>query len=141
VSSGTSSSQATINLQATSPGIFTVNSQGSGDGAILHADNTLVTAANPAKAGETVVIFCTGLGVTKPPVVSGRAASGEPVVAATTVAIGGKDAPVAFAGLAPGFVGLYQVNAVVPSGVSGSVSLVITAAGTASRSDVTIRVQ
>src|SRR5262249_48139334 len=33
---GTSSSQATVNLRATSPGIFSVNSQGNGDGAILH---------------------------------------------------------------------------------------------------------
>lgn len=140
-SGGQTSSQATVNLRATSPGIFSINSQGSGDGAILHADNTLVTAANPARAGETVVIFCTGLGATNPPVASGRAASGEPTTNIPTVTIGGRDAPLAFSGLAPGFVGLYQVNAVVPSGVTGRVAVVITSAGNASRSDVTLPVQ
>jgi uncharacterized protein (TIGR03437 family) len=141
VSGGASSAQATVNLRPTSPGIFTVNSQGNGDGAILHADNSLVTTANPARAGETVVIFCTGLGATQDPVVSGRPANGERTTNIPTVTIGGANARVDFSGLAPGFVGLYQVNAVVPSGVTGRAAIVITSAGNASRSDVTLPVQ
>jgi len=141
VSGSQTSTQATVNLQATSPGIFTVNSQGTGDGAILHADNSLVTSANPARAGETVVIFCTGLGNTQPPLASGRPANGEPTTNLPTITIGGRDAPRAFSGLAPGFVGLYQVNAVVPAGVTGRVAIVITSAGASSRADVTLPVQ
>lgn len=141
VSGGQTSTQATVNLQPTSPGIFTINSQGSGDGAILHADNTLVTSANPARPGETVVIFCTGLGNTQPPLASGRPANGEQTTNLPTITIGGVNAPRAFSGLAPGFVGLYQVNAVVPAGVTGRVAIVITSAGNASRADVTIPVQ
>lgn len=140
-SGGQTSSQVTVTLRTTSPGIFSINSQGNGDGAILHADNTLVTPANPARAGETVVIFCTGLGATDPAVASGRAASGERTTNLPTVTFGGVNARVDFAGLAPGFVGLYQVNAVVPSGVTGRAAVVITTAGNASRADVTLPVQ
>ena len=43
---------------------------------------------------------------------------------AVEVSISGKSAAVAFAGLAPGFVGLYQVNAVVPSGVATGIAQV-----------------
>ena len=132
---------AQVTLQTTSPGIFTINSQGSGDGAILHANNSLVTAANPAKAGETVVIFCTGLGATNPPVPSGTAAKGEVTISIPTVTIGGANARVDFSGLAPGFVGLYQVNAVVPGGITGSSKVIITSAGNSSRADVTMPVQ
>jgi adhesin/invasin len=51
-----------------------------------------------------------------------------------TVTVGGIVAGVAFAGLAPGYVGLYQVNAIVPTGVATgpSVPVIVTAAGAAS---------
>jgi len=42
--------------------IFTINSSGTGDGVILHANNTLVSSTNPARSGEQVVIYGTGLG-------------------------------------------------------------------------------
>ena len=46
----------------TSPGIFTLPPGGIGSGAVLHADYTVVSEANPAKPGETIQIFLTGLG-------------------------------------------------------------------------------
>jgi uncharacterized protein (TIGR03437 family) len=51
-----------------------------------------------------------------------------------TVTIGGQTATVQFAGLSPGFVGLYQVNVQIPTGLApgNSVPLVITQAGIAS---------
>jgi uncharacterized protein (TIGR03437 family) len=52
----------------------------------------------------------------------------------------GQDARVLFAGLAPGFVGLYQVNAVVPQ-VSGPVEVIVNAGGFRSRPGVTLLVQ
>jgi len=59
-----------------------------------------------------------------------------------TVTIGGVDAAVLFAGLAPGFAGLYQLNVVVPGGVSAgdAVPVVVSVAGQASP-PVTLAVQ
>jgi len=128
---GQASATQTINLAPAAPGIFTLASTGTGDAAILHADNSRVGAASPAKAGEQVMIFCTGLGPTSPSFASGSAAIGAnattmPVV----VTIGGRNASVVHSGLAAGFVGLYQVNAIVPSGMSGSQSITITVGST-----------
>jgi len=126
-----------ITLADAQPGIFTVDQSGSGQGAILDDSYKLVSPANPIKAGDMVQVFCTGLGRTDPPVTSGTASPSGPVatvVTAVTATIGGINAPVHFAGLAPGFVGLYQVNVQVPAGVTaGSAGpLVLTQAGVSS---------
>ncbi len=139
---GQNSASQTVNLAPASPGIFTLSATGVGDGAILHADNSLVSAASPAKAGEQVMIFCTGLGPTNPLVVTGSAAAGaNTTVNPVIVAIGGSNATVVHSGLAAGYVGLYQVNVLVPSGMSGSqpVSIAVGSA-TASRAGVTVSV-
>ena len=112
-----------IALAAVSPGIFTLNAQGTGAGAILHAaDFQPVTESNPALPGEFLLIFCTGLGPVLPEVPSGNVAPGTEPLARTVslplVNIGGIPAEVVYSGLAPGFVGLYQVNVEVPVGVS-----------------------
>lgn len=110
----------TANVFTVSPGIFVVD-QASNAGAILHADFTPVSGASPARAGETVLIFSTGLGAVRGSVRSGDKAPSSAPLADTlvqpTVTIGGFNAAVTFSGLAPGFVGLYQVNAVIPSGL------------------------
>jgi uncharacterized protein (TIGR03437 family) len=105
------------------PGIFTVNQQGTGQGAIMKSDGvTLAQPATPASIGETVVIYCTGLGAVSPAVKEGLPAPSTPPLSTTvnpvTVTIGGKAAQVAFSGLTPGYAGLYQVNAVVPAGIT-----------------------
>lgn len=126
-----------ITLAEVQPGIFTVDQSGSGQGAILDASYKLVSPASPAKAGDIVQVFCTGLGRTDPPVTSGAASPSSPaatVVNAVTATIAGINAPVQFAGLAPGFVGLYQVNVQVPAGVAAgsALPLVLTQAGVSS---------
>ncbi|MCX6615357.1 MAG: hypothetical protein NTZ98_04560 [Acidobacteria bacterium] len=124
----------TITVAAARPGIFTTNQQGTGQGMIMDVANRLVDSTNPAKAGDVVVVYCTGLGATNPAVRSGEAAPASPlakVVTPVTVTIGGQPAVVQFAGLTPGFVGLYQVNAQIPAGVtpSAAVSLVLSQDG------------
>jgi uncharacterized protein (TIGR03437 family) len=74
-----------------------------------------------AAAEDVVQIFATGLGITAPTVASGQPApSAEPlarVSVAVQATVGGVPATVQFAGLAPGFVGLCQVNVQIPQGV------------------------
>jgi uncharacterized protein (TIGR03437 family) len=106
---------------AAQPGIFTVNQQGTGQGAILQSDGlTFAQPGSPAGAGDIVVIYCTGLGIVTPPVAAGVPAPFPAAVTVNpvTVTIGGKTAEVKFAGLTPGYAGLYQVNAVIPPDVT-----------------------
>ena len=116
-------------------------------GAILNGsrNNVLVDAANPAQAGDVIVIFGTGLGAVTNPPPSGVAASGNPLsttIGPTNVTIGGQAAPtVPFSGLAPFFVGLYQVNARVPGGLPpGRVPVVIsTSAGSSNQAMISVQ--
>jgi uncharacterized protein (TIGR03437 family) len=131
---GTKSNSVTVYSGPASPGIFTVPSGGIGDGAVLHADFSLVTAANPAKSGETIQVFLTGLGA-----VTGNTAAGaagpSPTLATTIlpvdVGLNGSDGnfyegKIAFAGLAPGLGGLYQVNVTLPANLpAGSATISI----------------
>ncbi len=144
VNNGTSpSAPITMNLAGAAPGIFTTLQNGSGPGAVTHGDGALVSATSPARADEVLSIFCTGLGAVTPLVASGRAAPGNPPAAATlqpTVTIAGRTVEVLFAGLAPGFAGLYQVNVRVPSGIAaGTHPLVITS--TVGSNSVTLAIQ
>ena len=106
------------------PGIFTATEDGQGQG-VIYRGNTqnLAQPGNPSVPGETVVIYCTGLGTVAPAVTDGLINPLSPLsytVGTITVTIGGQNAPVAFSGLAPGGApGVYQVNAVVPDGNFG----------------------
>jgi uncharacterized protein (TIGR03437 family) len=109
----------TVPLTPFAPGIFSTNGQGTGQGAILDTSYRLVDSANPATAGNTVLqIYCTGLGaVTNQPPSGSPPLDGQLSETTTTpmVIIGGVPAQVLFSGLAPGSVGEYQVNALVPA--------------------------
>lgn len=123
-----------VTLSAVAPGIFTADGSGKGQGTVFIGNGTtLANASHPAHSGNVVVIFCTGLGEVTPAVPTGSPAPSAPpakVVNDVKVSIGGVDAPVQFAGLTPGLVGVYQVNAVVPSVAAGNqVPVVISAAG------------
>jgi uncharacterized protein (TIGR03437 family) len=124
----------TITVATARPGIFTTTQDGKGQGVIMDVANRLVDSSNPGKAGDVVVVYCTGLGATTPAVRSGEAAPASPlarVVTPVTVTIGGQPAVVQYAGLTPGYAGLYQVNVQIPAGVSpaASVPLVISQDG------------
>ena len=133
-------------IAAAQPGVFTLNQTGIGQGVIVKSDGvTLAQDASPARIGETVVIYCTGLGAVAPAVAAGTAAPSSPLartVYPVSVSIGGQPAAVSFSGLTPGFVGLYQVNAVVPAGIStgNAVPVTLTVAGQTSPA-VTMAVQ
>jgi uncharacterized protein (TIGR03437 family) len=118
------SNLVTVYVDNSAPGIYTLTENGIGEGAILHSDYSAVTASSPAVAGETVLLFMVGLGTVTPQVADGVAAPSSPVSVSdeapdTFVLLDdGVDyelANVLFAGLAPGFAGLYQVNFTVPA--------------------------
>lgn len=125
-----------VTVAPAQPGIFLVNAT---DGAFLHGlDESLVTAAKPAAGNEVIVLYCTGLGAVSPAATTGALASGTTLnytTLAPTVTVAGASAPVAFSGLAPGLVGLYQINFTVPASTpSGNAAVVVTANGVASNS-------
>jgi beta-glucosidase len=143
---GQTSAPQTVNLAPFAAGIFSMNGQGTGPGAILDSSYQLITASNPAYAGFTVIlIYCTGLGAVTNQPETGAAAPSNPLAVTTTkptVTIGGVPAPVQFSGLAPGSVGEYQVNALVPSNAptGDAVSLILSIGGATSNA-VEIAVQ
>lgn len=101
----------------TSPGIFAMSTGELGNGTILHSDYTPVTPDNPARRGEIVQIYMTGLGAVRPAVADGEAGPVSPpslVTDLVSVFIGGLPAAHVYAGLAPTLVGIYQVNVIVP---------------------------
>jgi uncharacterized protein (TIGR03437 family) len=105
------------------PSIFRTGSAGSSNGlaTITRADNgEFITPTNPVHPGDVITIWATGLGRTSPPIDSGMPAPSDPLPSAIippTVTIGGAALGIEYAGLVPGSVGLYQINAVVPGSV------------------------
>jgi uncharacterized protein (TIGR03437 family) len=132
---GTPSATISVPVLTAQPGIINYAAAGGNFGVILHANYQLADSGHPAVPAETMLIYCTGLGVVTSPPADGAAANGQSTVAKATVTIGGAKAKVSFSGLAPGFVGLYQVNALVPLGLaSGNQPVVITVASSKSNS-------
>jgi uncharacterized protein (TIGR03437 family) len=143
---GVASNTQILPLAAFAPGIFTTNSTGAGQGAILIAPTAQLAApGSPVSRGAYVSIFCTGLGAVTNPPATGAAALITPLSytqITPTVTIGGLGAVVSYSGLAPGFAGLYQVNAIVPSGVApGNTVPVVISFGSLASNTVTIAVQ
>src|SRR5579871_2223046 len=146
-----SSNKEPMSIAPFAPGIFTLNIAGSTQGAILLANTLLfaapqsVSGSQPVSPGQVISIYCTGLGAVSNQPATGTAAQGNPLSYTPTtplVTIGGLAAQVSFSGLAPGFVGLYQVNVQVPPGTpAGSAVPVILTIGGVTSNTVTIAVQ
>jgi uncharacterized protein (TIGR03437 family) len=132
------SAALSVNVVAMAPAIFF-----SPVAAVLKNSNfSLISASNPARAGDVLLVFATGLGQTTPSIPTGVLTANDTLArtAAVTATIGGKPATVVYSIASPGFAGLYQVAVTVPAGVTGTVNLQISAGAAASNS-VTIPVQ
>jgi uncharacterized protein (TIGR03437 family) len=101
----TTSNIVTVPIAATSPGVFSIDLSGAGDGAITHANGTLVNAAGPAVPGETVVVYLTGFGALKTSIIDGQAPNPQgpdSAVAQVLVQVDGVTSPnVTYAGINP----------------------------------------
>jgi minor extracellular serine protease Vpr len=132
----------TLRIAAYSPALFEYADGPSGKRAIAALDeqSAVVGSANPVQRGHVLQLFVNGLGAVAP---GTQPASGEPsrgtlplaiTLATPSVAIDGQPASVQFSGLAPGIVGLYQVNVVVPQTIkAGSLPLTLSIGGVASK--------
>jgi uncharacterized protein (TIGR03437 family) len=118
INNGTPSNTVTTLVNKTAPGLFTQDGSGLGYGAVTHADGTLVTPSSPAKIGEALIAYLTGLGAVNPLVPDGAAGGASQTTSTISVDISGVTATVAYAGLAPGSPGEYQINFTVPSGLT-----------------------
>jgi uncharacterized protein (TIGR03437 family) len=111
------SNTLTLSVVAAAPAIFTAAATGRGQAAVLNQDSTPNGAGNAAARNSVIQIYATGEGQTLPAGVDGRLAVAPlpgPVLP-VRVFIGGVEAPVSYAGAAPGLVaGVMQVNATVP---------------------------
>lgn len=131
-SNGIKSASMNVTVLAAAPGLFFMGSHA----IVQNSDFSLNSSGNPAKAGDPIVAYLTGAGAVSPTVADGAPASSttlSKVTSAVTATIGSQTAEVPFAGLAPGFVGLWQVNVVVPAGVTqGDFPLVVSVGGQSS---------
>lgn len=132
---GTTSNSVTVPVVTAAPALFVY---GSGRAVVQNTDFSLNTPSNPAKVGSTIMVYLTGSGPVSPPVNDGAPAPTNSLVnitSAYSATIGSAPAEVKFAGLAPGFVGLVQMNIVVPAGLAqGDYPLTVTIAGETSNS-------
>jgi len=136
--SGTPSLPFNVTLDAYAPAIFSSDGSGSGPGRILTPGNAKITGSAPAHTGDTVVVFAVGLGATNPPTPTGVATAANPTAATATVTMGGASATVLFAGVTPGSAGLYQINVKVPTGVQGTVPVVLSIGGKSTTASITL---
>jgi len=143
---GVQSAPVTLDVVDAAPGLYTITQNGAGPAAIVNQDGSINSASSPAPKGSVVLLFLTGDGQTNPPGVDGKlAVEALPrTVAPVTVMIGGVQAEVAYAGVAPqSIAGFSQFNVIVPAAAtSGSAVPLVVRVGTASSpAGVTIAIQ
>ena len=144
---GARSSALTLQVVEAAPGIFTLNNQGTAQGAILNQDYSVNGPTNAAARESVVMIYATGEGQTSPAGVDGRAAAAAPFpapVLPVKVTIGGRDAEILYAGTAPGFVaGAMQINVRVPrdAPTGGQVAVLLTIGNRSSQITATLAIR
>jgi len=135
-----------VPVATSAPGLFTLDSSGSGQVVAINQDGTVNGPTNPAARGSVVLLYATGEGSTAPTVPDGAITAGRflpgPILP-VTLAIGNQPARVIYAASFPGTVaGVLQIEAVIPSGVTpGAVPVVATVGTVASQATATISVK
>jgi uncharacterized protein (TIGR03437 family) len=126
--------QQSVTVSAVAPGIFLIGNPPVG--AITNQNFNLVGPSNPLPRGQSLVIFATGLGAVTQ---SGQLSRTS---APVTVLLNGNELPTSFAGLAPGFIGLYQVNVTIPASTPPGLNIPLTLkVGGAQSNSVVVAIQ
>ncbi len=115
-----------LSLAAVSPALFTLAATGNGPAAALNQDGTVNSPANPLVRGNIIVLFGTGEGVVPNAPPDGTPAAGPvPTAFVPTVVFGQGDniitaasTDITYSGLAPGLIGVWQINVRVPNTVT-----------------------
>jgi uncharacterized protein (TIGR03437 family) len=116
---GAAGTAASITVQPAAPTILTY---GTNRAIVQNQDYSLNSSTNAAQTGSYATAYLIGSGPVAPTVPDGEPAGASPLsqeTADTTVTLGGNQAKVLFAGMAPGFVGLVQVDFQVPAVPAG----------------------
>ena len=133
-----------VSLAKANPALFTL-SNGTGNAVVVNQDGSINSDRHPAPRGSIVVLYATGEGQTSPAGVTGQAAQAPfpPPALQVSLTMAGIPANILFAGEAPGFVGLMQINAQVPSGFvpTGDLPVVLAVGPYQSPAGVTIAVE
>jgi uncharacterized protein (TIGR03437 family) len=135
---GQKSAEVTFDVTATGPGVLM---EPQSDHAIAqnYPDWSLNSPENPARPGQYVIVYLTGQGPLDNPVANGAAAPVSPpseAVAAAQAKIGGRAAEIQFLGLAPGFVGISQMNLLIPDVAAGEQLLEVSIGGVAANTSI-----
>jgi uncharacterized protein (TIGR03437 family) len=123
---GVQSAPSPVTITTAAPGLFAVGTNAvvtNLDGTFVWAPNTVAGVASHAAApGDAIIIYATGLGPVDSPIQDGASSEDKlrNTIATPTILIGGVSAQVLFSGLNPAFVGLNQVNVIVPNVPAGN---------------------
>jgi uncharacterized protein (TIGR03437 family) len=135
-----------LSILSAAPSIFLTGTAGPETGlATVYRDDNgqLITPTNPIHPNDTITIYATGMGLTSPLVSAGMPAPSNPLsntVIAPLVTLGGVPLNVMYAGLVPGEIGVYQVNASVPSGVPQGMDIPLAVAQAGYSTTLNVRV-
>jgi uncharacterized protein (TIGR03437 family) len=143
-SNNQASSSVALSVQSAVPAIYTLSGIGVGRIGATNQDGSANSTLHPAPKGSVIVIYASGLGAVSPQLTEGAVPPSSPlsIASGVTATVGGASAPVQFAGLAPGFPGVYQLNVQVPPGApSGTQELIVYSNGSSSQRAATVQVQ
>ena len=132
---GLASAPITVPVAASAPGIFVMNGR---DAIVVrNSDNSPATRDRPVRHNELVYLYATGLGAVENTPATGQAAPTAPLSRAllpTEITLGGVRCEVLYTGLAPGFVGVFQLNIQVSAqAATGAQDIVVVSGGVSSR--------
>lgn len=139
------SSPASVTTVSTVPGLYTSSPGSAGPATAANQDGSTNSKVRPAAKGSVIAIYASGVGALSPALTAGAVPPINTLSIATGnigAFIGGVPAPVMFAGAAPGYPGLYQINIQVPaSAPSGTQEVLLYANSVSSQKNATVEIQ